>query len=91
MLKSAIQLLFSLRRTCTAVSFHGHRLESRLCLQVYEQMQEQGLDPTATTYTALVSAHCKSDNLDAALEVQPACPLTDVTLLSEPCQPSTKQ
>ena len=65
--------------------FHGHRLESRPCLQVYERMQEQGLDPTATTYTALVSAHCKSDNLDAALEVHPACSATDLTLFSVPC------
>ena len=32
-------------------------------------MQEQELEATATTYTALVSAYCKSDNLDAALEV----------------------
>ena len=38
-------------------------------VQVYERMQAQGLEPTATTYTALVSAHCKSDNLTAALEV----------------------
>lgn len=32
-------------------------------------MQEQELEATATTYTALVSAYCKSDDLDAALEV----------------------
>ena len=38
-------------------------------MQVYARMQEQSLEPTATTYTALVSAHCKSDDLDAALEV----------------------
>ena len=56
-------------------------------LQVYEQMQEQGLDPTATTYTALVSAHCKSDNLDAALEVHSACPVMDLTMLSVPGEP----
>ena len=34
-------------------------------------MQEQDLEATATTYTALISAHCKSDDLDAALEVGP--------------------
>jgi len=38
-------------------------------VQVYERMQEQELEATATTYTALVSAYCKSDDLDAALEV----------------------
>ena len=38
-------------------------------MQVYERMQEQELEATATTYTALVSAYCKSDDLDAALEV----------------------
>lgn len=32
-------------------------------------MRAHQLQPTATTYTALVSAHCKSDNLEAALEV----------------------
>ncbi len=32
-------------------------------------MQEQELEATATTYTALVSAYCKSDDLGAALEV----------------------
>lgn len=37
--------------------------------QVYDRMQAKGLEPTATTFTALVSAHCKSDNLQAALEV----------------------
>ena len=37
--------------------------------QVYDRMQERGLQPTATTYTALVSAYCKSDNLEAAMEV----------------------
>jgi len=37
-------------------------------MQVYERMQE--LEATATTYTALVSAYCKSDDLDAALEVR---------------------
>lgn len=50
--------------------------------QVYERMQEQALAPTATTYTALVSAHCKSDNLDAALEVPPPAHVTDFMLLS---------
>lgn len=64
------------------VTVYGHTLESRLSVQVYKRMQEQGLDPTATTYTALVSAHCKSDNLDVALEVHPACPVTDLNLLS---------
>jgi len=39
-------------------------------MQVYERMQEQELEATATTYTALVSAYCKSDDLDAALEVR---------------------
>ena len=38
-------------------------------MQVYARMQEQELEATATTYTALVSAYCKSDDLDAALEV----------------------
>lgn len=32
-------------------------------------MQGKGLEPKATTFTALISAHCKSDNLQAALEV----------------------
>jgi pentatricopeptide repeat protein len=32
-------------------------------------MKEQEMEATATTYTALVSAYCKSDDLDAALEV----------------------
>ncbi len=39
-------------------------------MQVYERMQEQELEATATTYTALVSAYCKSDDLDAALELR---------------------
>ena len=41
-------------------------------MQVYDRMQEESLEPTATTYTALVSAYCKSDDLDAALEVAAA-------------------
>ena len=33
-------------------------------------MKELGYQPTATTYTALVSAYSKADDLDGAMEVR---------------------
>ena len=40
-------------------------------LQVYDKMMAAGFHPTATTYTALISAYCRADQLDKALEVGP--------------------
>ena len=39
--------------------------------QVYDKMMAAGFHPTATTYTALISAYCRADQLDKALEVGP--------------------
>lgn len=36
-------------------------------MQVFETMTARGFPPTATTYTALISAHAKAERLDLAL------------------------
>ena len=36
-------------------------------MQVFEIMTARGFAPTATTYTALISAHAKAERLDLAL------------------------
>jgi len=41
--------------------------KSAFLLQVYEMMSLRGFSPTATTYTALISAYGKADQLDNAL------------------------
>ena len=38
-------------------------------LKVYERMLRAGADPTATTYTALISAYGKNGQLDRALQI----------------------
>ena len=46
-------------------------LPAAAALQVYDKMMAAGFHPTATTYTALISAYCRADQLDKALEVGP--------------------
>jgi len=38
-------------------------------VQVYERLVSAGYEPTATTYTALISSYGKAGRLDEALEV----------------------
>lgn len=45
---------------------HVHE-HSGVCWQVFDIMTARGFTPTATTYTALISAHAKADRLDHAL------------------------
>ena len=42
---------------------------SSATVQVYDRMVQSGFRPTATTYTALISAYGKAGQLDNALDV----------------------
>ena len=43
--------------------------QAQEALKVYERMLRAGADPTATTYTALISAYGKNGQLDRALQI----------------------
>lgn len=48
---------------CPATARHSVPVHA----QVFDIMSARGFAPTATTYTALISAHAKADRLDHAL------------------------
>jgi len=43
--------------------------QAQEALRIYERMLQAGAQPTATTYTALISAYGKNGQLDKALQI----------------------
>lgn len=43
--------------------------QAQEALRIYERMLAAGAQPTATTYTALISAYGKNGQLDKALQI----------------------